>query len=360
MKQEEKYKLKKIIGQLEKIRGKGTELISVYIPDCYQISLMAQQLSYEKSQATNIKSKTTRKNVLTALEKILQEMKNYKQTPERGMIIFCGNTGGEKTNMEMQVLQPPEPLKIKLYRCDQIFHLEPLKEMIEDKEEILMLSIDKSETAIGLLKGKQVIPVHAKESNIPGKFRAGGQSAQRFLRQRQQLTLEFLKEVGSKVQEVMRTKKLKKIIIGGPGFMKEEINDEKYLGIYAKNVIGLVDTGYAGEGAGFEEILEKAGDLLKEEGIKSEKEQVNKFLKMLAKTPERTVYGYEQTKKLLEKNIIQELVISEKLDEKMEEIIEIAEKTKTEIHVISTETREGKTLWELGGIGGILKYAYQE
>src|SRR3972149_2955311 len=144
---EQKYKLKETVKTMEAIRGRGTELISVYIPDEYNINLMVTQLVYERSTAVNIKSKSTRKSVLSALEKILVELRHYKQTPENGIIIFCGNTGGERTQLDMWVFQPPEPLKTKMYRCDQVFWLEPLKELLQDKVEYLIVCADLQEGA---------------------------------------------------------------------------------------------------------------------------------------------------------------------------------------------------------------------
>ncbi len=356
MDEKEKFKLKKLLKELERIRGRGTELISVYIPDEHNINVMTDQLATERSMATNIKSKQTRKNVLSALEKILQELKKYKKTPEKGMIIFCGNIGGDRTDMHLWAISPPQTLKTKMYRCDQVFWLDPLKDMIADREEYLIVSIDKSEVAFGILKGKRIETINTIESHIPGKMRAGGQSAARFMRQRQSLKESFLKDCGDFIREVMLKKGLKKIILGGPGQMKEELNDEHYLGNHLNKVAGLVDSGYAGED-GFEEILSKSEEILKQEELIEEKRYLNKFFKMLGERSKKVVYGREQTKQMLESGLVEELFLSEALDENvLEEFSELATSQGTTIRIASTETREGETLKQLGGIGAILRY----
>jgi len=58
-----KYKLKRFISQLKQVRGRHTELVTVYIPKDYSILKVTQQLAQEKDTASNIKDKRTRTNV---------------------------------------------------------------------------------------------------------------------------------------------------------------------------------------------------------------------------------------------------------------------------------------------------------
>ena len=61
--EKQKYQLKKFIKELEKHKGRHTELVSVYIPQGYDIIKVINHLDQEKGTATNIKSAVTRKNV---------------------------------------------------------------------------------------------------------------------------------------------------------------------------------------------------------------------------------------------------------------------------------------------------------
>ena len=58
-----KYKLKKLIKMLGKIKGRHTELVSVYVPVGYSLNEISNQLRQEQGTADNIKSKAVRKNV---------------------------------------------------------------------------------------------------------------------------------------------------------------------------------------------------------------------------------------------------------------------------------------------------------
>ena len=77
-----RYEFKKAMEELSKLTGRGTELISLYIPPDKQISDVVQYLRDEYSTSANIKSKSTRKNVLAAIESIMSRLKYYKQPPE--------------------------------------------------------------------------------------------------------------------------------------------------------------------------------------------------------------------------------------------------------------------------------------
>ena len=60
----EEYNMHREIKRLKSIKGNGTELISIYIPAGFQISEETNKLREERSTSSNIKSKTTRTNVI--------------------------------------------------------------------------------------------------------------------------------------------------------------------------------------------------------------------------------------------------------------------------------------------------------
>jgi len=125
----------------------------------------------EKSTAANIKSKTTRSNVTDALERIIRELKTHKQTPPNGLALFSGNVSEKQgsQNIELWTFEPPKPLNIRLYRCDQTFVIESLKQMLEVEELYGLLVIDRQTATIGLLEGKRIKTLQKFTSGVPGK-----------------------------------------------------------------------------------------------------------------------------------------------------------------------------------------------
>ncbi|MCD6357633.1 MAG: peptide chain release factor 1, partial [Thermoproteales archaeon] len=116
----ERYKLERFLKELKSKRGRGTELISLYIPAGRPISDVMSVLRSEYSAASNIKDRTTRHHVLDALTAVMQRLKLFRTTPPNGLVIFAGYVargapGSEK--LEVHVLEPPEKLRIWLYRC---------------------------------------------------------------------------------------------------------------------------------------------------------------------------------------------------------------------------------------------------
>ena len=134
-----KYELEELLEELGKIKGKHTELVTVYAPAGLNLNVVAKQIESEKGTASNIKSKTTRKNVVDALESISRQLKLFKVAPENGLAVFCGNISEKEgqPDLKLWAVEPPMILKTRLYRCDQEFVLDALKEMLEVEEVIL-------------------------------------------------------------------------------------------------------------------------------------------------------------------------------------------------------------------------------
>src|SRR6056297_1541287 len=97
----QKYDFKKALEEIKEYKGKATELISLYIPPSKQVSDISNYLKNEMSQSSNIKSKSTRKNVTSAIESIMSRLKTVKKIPKNGLVFFVGHvpSGADQTKM---------------------------------------------------------------------------------------------------------------------------------------------------------------------------------------------------------------------------------------------------------------------
>lgn len=405
------YRLKKVLEALESKEGRGTELISLYIPPGRQVSEIMDMLREEWGTAANIKSTTTRKNVQDALVRVMQRLKLFKEIPETGLVIFCGmipQSGPGTEKMETYVIIPPEPINVYLYRCDSKFHIEHLKDLIKEKETYGVILVDTSEATFATIKGRRMEIVDEITSGIPGKHRAGGQSARRFERLREMEVHEFFKRVGAHANEIfLQIEDLKGIIIGGPGPTKYEFEEGDYLDYRLKaKIIAIVDTAYTGE-QGVKEVLEKSPEIVKSVRYVEERQLVQKFLYEVGHDTGLATYGEMEVRRALERGVVDILLLSEALDtisvtvscsscgytyretmkssevlgftqslvgkpcpkcgsqtlgvveekELIEELAELAEKVGSRVEIISPETEEGQMLLKsFGGIAAILKY----
>ena len=232
MTQRQKYDLKRTIEELKHCKGRHTELISLYIPPSKQIFDVVSYLKNELSESQNIKSKTTRKNVLSAIESIMSRLKSFKQSPENGLIFFVGHKsiGSDQTEMVQFVIEPPLMIHTFLYRCDSEFYLEPLEDMLSEKEIYGLLLIDRRECTIGILRGNRVELLKYMTSQVPGKHGKGGQSQRRFERLTEIAAHEWFQKAADKASDIfLEHEELKGIFVGGPGPTKQYFVDEEYL-----------------------------------------------------------------------------------------------------------------------------------
>lgn len=356
----EKFKVKKLIKELEHYRGRHTELVTVYVPIGYDMNKIINHLQEEQGTATNIKSSVTKNNVIGALERMIQHLKLYKKTPDNGLAVFSGNVAEREGQSDIKVwsIEPPSPLNFRLYRCDKEFLLDPLRDMCEIKEVYGLVVIDRRDAAIALLKGKTIIPLLTTHSEVPGKTRAGGQSAHRFEMNRDLAAKAHYRKVAEYMKEqFLNLKELKGIIVGGPGPTKHDfIADGQITDQVKQKIIAVKDLSYTDE-FGLQELVEKSQDVLANEEITIEKKLLGRFFELLGKRPNIVAYGPADVRKKLGMGAVEILLLSESLeDREIEELDSIAKQFNSEVRIISVETREGVQLRDIGKMAAILRY----
>ena len=360
MDEEKKYELEEFVAELESLKARHTELITVYVSAGYDLIGTIKQLEAEKSTAKNIKSKSTQKNVIDALESLIRQLRLIKRTPKNGLALFAGNVSEKEGQNDFKVwsIEPPIPLNMRLYRCDQQFILDPLKEMLEATEVYGLVVIDRKEATLGVLEGKNIKMLQHMTSGVPGKTEKGGQSAARYARIREGLAKEFYRRVADAMkQHFFDMPKLKGIIIGGPVPTKDDFLKEGQLVAKLKDIVlGLKDIGNT-DASGLNDLVEASQDLLAEQEIIHEKKLLDKFLESLGKGG-KAVYKRPDVKKALDLGAVDTLIISKKLAKKeIMELVEQARNIAAKIELVSEETEEGQQFRNLGGIGALLRFA---
>ncbi len=347
-----------LIRYLEGIKGRHTELVTVYVPGGFNLDIIRSQLADEKSTATNIKDRNNRKNVIDALEKIMNELRLIRTTPEKGLIVFCGNVSEREGEPDIKVWEVVPPIKsdIRLYRCDQRFITDPLKQMYHQENAYGLIVLDVREATFGLLEGSRIDMLKHIKSLVPGKFSKGGQSAMRFSREREGLIKDFYKETANVAKNLFFNKPIKGMIIGGPGPVKDNFIDSGYLPTKLKNLIkGIKSISYTDE-SGLRELVEKSRDILANERITIEKEYVQKLMSSIARNDNLSVYGEEAVRKEIENDNIDMLLISSGMDEnKRNEFYYAGKEKNISIEMISNDSSDGLQLFNLGGVAALLK-----
>ncbi len=313
-----KYKITKMLNDLSKISGHGTELVTVYIPPRRPIYDVISQLRNESGTASNIKSDLTKTHVQDALSKTMEQLKLYKETPENGLVIFCGaistgkGIGTEK--IEIYTIIPPKPVQISLYRCDDHFWIDHIKEMLKDDKVIGIISIDTQETGLGILTGERWQTVETLTSGVAGKHRQGGQSARRFERLRDNELNEYYHRVADYAQKIFIDEyPVKGLVIGGPGPTKDTFIREEYLDYRLQNnIISILDTSYTGD-EGIREIIDKVNEqgIMSEFRSMEEKKLVKKFMSEVYSGKGLGIYGINDVVDKLKSGITDLIIVTD-------------------------------------------------
>lgn len=410
----ELFRLRRTLASLADKEGRGTELISLYVPPGKQISDVINMLRDEYGTASNIKSTTTRKNVQEAIVKVQQRLKLFKEAPENGLVIFCGaipQNGAGSERIETYVIIPPEPIHIYLYRCDARFHTEHLQELLREKQTFGILLIDSTAATLATLQGRRLEIVRNLTSGVPGKTRAGGQSARRYERLREMRLQEYFSRVGEHANETfLPIDNFKGLIIAGPGPTKYDFEKGDYLNYMLKNkIIDTIDTAYVEE-QGVKEVMDKAPEIMRKVRYIEEKQIMQQFLYEIGHDTGMVTYGEGEVRRALEAGAVRTLLLSEGVDllrvtvrcntcsyqeqqtiknqtltsfeqslygkpcpkcsapalaitekqEIIDDLAQIAEYANADVEIISGETEEGQMLKNsFGGIAAILRFKMQ-
>ena len=404
-----RLRLKMALEDLREMKGFGTELVSIIIPPDRQVSDARQLLQNEHGQAANIKSKGTRKNVQGAIDSALSSLSKVKNAGENGIALFVGSIiVGNNRNRMINVLveNPPQPLLSFRYRCDSTFELTQLEDMLIDRKSYGLFVIDRSEAAFGIASGKRIHVQEHLVSNIMGKHRQGGQSAQRFERLIEEAAHKFFKRASEHACDywLPNLENLQAIIVGGPGATKDFVVKNDYfhheiIKIIAKTTF---DVGYSNE-SGIRELVGNAGQMMGEIELDAERKVMDLFLSELIKTHPKATYGQQMVKQALDQGAVQKLLISEALRKNtitlqcggckhqwkitigrmeaipncpscdvpgdkakelenlslIDELSVMAAKSNTELVYISVDTEEGSQLMlGFGGLAAILRYPW--
>ena len=406
------YKIRKALEELSKKSGRGTELITVYIPKGKQLHEIIGTLQQEQGTADNIKSDLTRTHVVDSLGKVVQRLKLYKKTPERGLVMFCGalppEEGGPLGSEVVKVweIDPPKDLNQYLYRCDDHFHVDILKDMLKDDNLIGFLAIDSKDAGWGLLHGDKIEVLAQTGSGVAGKHRQGGQSAKRFQKLREmELTYYFNRVAQTTREYFIDIYPVKGLVVSGPGPTKEDFINGNYLEYRLQNnIIATIDSSYSGA-EGIREAFSKSSDILGNFRLVEEKKLVEALFREINGNTGKGSYGLQEVIEFLKNNVVETLIITDntnlnrveglckRCNHLQEEIVErpdvipkkteytnkpcpgcnsmeveaneqdivdylelIASKTGSKLEVVSGSAEHGNMLGSLGKIGAILRY----
>lgn len=145
-------------------------------------------LSDEMGAAANIKSKTTRSLVQSALKSLQHATKaitSRQIEDSRGVALFCGCDATATQGASAQRLElvwPPKEIARLRYVCDKAFFLETLQAQLEEGDCFGFIVISGNGVTFATSQGCQQRVLRSNLFNLPTKTARGGQSANRYAR----------------------------------------------------------------------------------------------------------------------------------------------------------------------------------
>mmetsp|Transcript_4705 Transcript_4705/g.9060 ORF Transcript_4705/g.9060 Transcript_4705/m.9060 type:complete len:435 (+) Transcript_4705:29-1333(+) len=349
----EQWKIKKLVKTLEAARGAGTSMISLIVPPKDQISRVSKMLGDELGTATNIKSRVNRLSVLGAITSVQQRLKLYAKVPPNGLVIYCGTilTAEGKEKKVAIDFEPFKPINTSLYLCDNRFHTEALKELLESDEKFGFVIMDGNGSLFGLLAGNNRTVLHKFSVDLPKKHGRGGQSALRFARLRLEKRQNYVRKVAEACTSVYITNdkpNVSGLVLAGSAEFKAKLNaSDVFDPRLAAIVVKIVDVSYGGEN-GFSQAIELAAESLSNLKFVKEKKLLSTYFTQISRDTGKYCFGVKDTLNALDQGAVEELIVWENLD--MNRIETKNPTTGSENIVYLQESKMKEQTWQEDGV----------
>lgn len=230
------------------------------------------------------------------------------------------------------------------------YELDRLKEAQKSakRPKVAVLTLDEREAELFSIR----------EFGIEEKGKVFAFAGGKYTEERKDLRNKYLSEIHDLVKNI----DAEKIIVAGTGFEPEnfvKFVKEKDQKLYLKLI--LQKTGWTGKSAVLELVKNGAIDnVAKESRFSEETKLIEELIRELPSSRPKAKYGYANVKKALEYGAVQTLlVLDSKLfteRDKIEPILDEAEKYNTKIMLISSENEASSKLGGLGGIAALLRF----
>ncbi len=355
-----RQKLKRKIKELKAYQGRHSSFTTIYVPPSKNLTDVIGFVRDELAGAENIKSKQNRKNVQDNLTAILSELTKIDDIPENGIAFFFGiEEEGGTTNDIREILIPPSPISQFIYICGREFVTEELEMMTTPKSMIVIVLIEGGKITIGYLRGNHVELVLDEDFYIIGKTRAGGQSAKRYLRIREEKMQEFFKYVGEKLKELLvdDLDNVDAIVLGGNTIRCQEFLEKGDLDYRLKEKIAdtIIPVGMIDE-TGLQQAVKEASRVMKETEIYAERQAWDSFIGDLMRGMNTAAYGKDEVIRALKNGRVETLMVTEESVGDIEEYLDDLSGYGTELMVFSPQTESGAQLKSFGGIAARLRW----
>jgi peptide chain release factor subunit 1 len=343
------------LDQIASLEGDGTELVTLTVPPDNALGSVRERIAHEHADADHIKSDQTRGRVQQALGRIQRLLRQYDETPDNGLVVYAGVVDGELVSHVFDDL--PNPVAESTYRCDDHFVVDPLRDAAMAGETFGLVVVERGRAAVGRLVGEHVSVVRAFESQVMGETRAGGQSAQRFQRERKRQKEEFFQEVAATAEGAFLDENISGLAVGGTtGTAKEFVSGEYLDHRLRENLLGTYAVEYATE-RGLHQLVEKAKEQLFDAAQREARAHLDEFYDRL-REGDTVAYGVDEVAKAADWGAVETVLLAETAPQDVRDDIETAVSQQGgNSYVVPTTAEQGAQFADVfDGVGALLRY----
>ncbi|MFX1369186.1 MAG: peptide chain release factor aRF-1 [Promethearchaeota archaeon] len=356
----ERQKLKRKVDELKALQGRHSSFTTLYIPPSKALVDATSFVKAELAGADNIKSKANRKNVQDNLTAILSELTKMSDVPANGIAFFFGvQEEGGTTEEIREIVVPPAPISQFTYICGREFITEELEDMTRPKSLVVIVLIEGGKVTVGYLRGKHMELVRDEDFYIIGKTRAGGQSAKRYLRLREEKMMEFFKFVGRLLNNLLldNLENVDAIVLGGNTIRAMEFLEKGDLDYRLREKVAdtIIPVSVIDE-TGLYQAMKEASRVLRETEIYAERQVWEDFMQALMKGEANVAYGEKEVMTALREGRVETALVIEENFELIDTLYDEASEYGTQIMIFSSQTESGAQLKAFGGIAAKLRW----
>ena len=356
----ERHKLRRKVEQLKAYQGRHSSFTTIYVPPTRHLTDVISFVRTELAGADNIKSKANRKNVSDNLTAILSELTKIGEIPDTGIAFFYGleeEGGAEREIRELVV--PPTPISQFFYLCGREFVTEELENMTKPKSLVVIVLIEGGKVTVGYLRGKHMELIRDEDFYIIGKTRAGGQSAKRYMRLREEKMMEFFKFVGRMLNNLLTDdlENVDAIVLGGNTIRCQEFLEKGDLDYRLREKVAetIIPVSVIDE-TGLYQAMKEASRVLRETEIYAERQEWDKFMEDLMKGLNTVTYGKNEVMEALRAGRVDTLMVLEDISDQMDDLYDEITTYGSKLLVFSNQTEPGAQLKGFGGMAARLRW----
>ena len=354
------YELRERIEAVSDAEGEEDDLLTVAVPPDGSLGEVRERVDEAHAEADYIDADAASKPRRAVLERAQRILGDYEETPPNGLVMYVGSLAGEDDPVAYVFDDLPGPVAEFHYDWANEFDETALEAAADASATYGLLVVERGGAALGFLEGERVALEETVDSDVPGKTKAGGQSADRFERERDRQKEQFFDEVADEAERAFLDgdePAVDGLLVGGTTVTVDEFTDGDRLDHRLEDLLvgGTFSVEYASE-QGLRQLAEKGREAVDDAEGAEVRETLEAFREALHDDGD-VVYGAEAVEEALEYEAVETTLVSG--DRPVEDIREYEERTTREggeVVVVPPETEAGARFDETFGVAALLRF----